>query len=161
MNKHPYLNIEYFGILVDESNASGEKFSPESRKIRQAINYGFDRRKMMMYLRNSIGIPAESGFVPAGLPSFDSVKVKGYYYDPAMPRQLLSEAGLSGWKRFAGNKIIDHCPFMLTLQVSLRDELEDVGIKIQVEAVQKSLLLEQTAKSQAIVFQRKLDRRLS
>jgi len=30
-------------------------------KIRQAINYGFDRRKMMMYLRNSIGTPAEMG----------------------------------------------------------------------------------------------------
>ncbi|HKP33144.1 MAG TPA: ABC transporter substrate-binding protein, partial [Chitinophagaceae bacterium] len=80
LDKHPYLNIEYLGILVDESN-EGVKNSPlRLKKIRQAINYGFDRRKMMMYLRNSIGIPAESGFVPAGLPSFDSTKVKGYYF---------------------------------------------------------------------------------
>jgi oligopeptide transport system substrate-binding protein len=47
------------------------------KKIRQAINYGFDRRKMVLYLRNSLGIPAEAGFVPAGLPSFDSGAGKG------------------------------------------------------------------------------------
>src|SRR5690606_19113874 len=31
-------------------------------------------------------------------------------------------------------------------------QLEDIGIKVQVEVVQKSLLLEQTAKSQALFF---------
>ncbi len=62
-------------------------------KIRQAINYGFNRRKMMLYIRNSIGTPAESGFVPAGLPSFDSTSVIGYRYDPAKALQLLKEAG--------------------------------------------------------------------
>ena len=38
------------------------------------------------------------------------------------------------------------------LFLTLGGELEDVGIKIQVEAVQKSFLLEQTAKSQALFF---------
>jgi len=32
---------------------------------------------MMLYLRNSIGTPAESGFVPQGLPSFSATAVKG------------------------------------------------------------------------------------
>ena len=52
--KHPYLNIEYLGILVDSSNELVKASPLRLKKIRQAINYGFDRRKMMLYLRNSI-----------------------------------------------------------------------------------------------------------
>ncbi len=93
LSKHPYLNIEYLGILEDTGNMVVQHSPLRQLKLRQAINYGFDRRKMMLYLRNSIGIPAESGFVPAGLPSFDSSLVKGYRYNPHKARQLLQEAG--------------------------------------------------------------------
>ena len=80
MKTNPYLNIEYFGILVDSTNILVKNSPMRSKKIRQAINYGFDRRKMILYLRNSLGTPAESGFVPMGLPSFDSSVVKGYHF---------------------------------------------------------------------------------
>ena len=40
-------------------------------KYGRPINYGIDRRKMILYLRNSLGTAAESGFVPIGLPSYD------------------------------------------------------------------------------------------
>ncbi|HYC29248.1 MAG TPA: ABC transporter substrate-binding protein, partial [Chitinophagaceae bacterium] len=93
LSKHPYLNTEYLGILVDRDNALVKSSPLGLQKVRAAINYGFDRRKMMMYLRNSIGIPAESGFVPAGLPSFDSSVVHGYHYDLKRARALLAEAG--------------------------------------------------------------------
>jgi peptide/nickel transport system substrate-binding protein len=83
LQTHSYLNIEYFGILFDSSNPLVKNSPLRFKKIRQAINFGFDRRKMILYLRNSLGTPAESGFVPLGLPSFDSSNVKGYYYDPA------------------------------------------------------------------------------
>src|SRR5690606_16369637 len=75
----PYLNVEYLGILVDPDNEMVKSSPLRLKKIRQAINYGFDRRKMITYLRNSLGTPAESGFVPLGLPSFDSTATKGYY----------------------------------------------------------------------------------
>jgi peptide/nickel transport system substrate-binding protein len=70
MAKHPYLNTEYLGILFDTSNVLLKDSPLRFRKVRQAMNYAIDRKKMMMYLRNSIGTPAESGFVPVGLPSF-------------------------------------------------------------------------------------------
>jgi peptide/nickel transport system substrate-binding protein len=63
----PYLNIEYLGILVDSTNELLKNSPMRSKKIRQAINYGFDRQKMVLYLRNSLGTAAESvcahGFV--------------------------------------------------------------------------------------------------
>ncbi len=90
LQKQPYLNIEYLGILVDEQNELVKNSPLKNKKIRQAINYGFDRRKMMLYLRNSIGTPAESGFVPMGLPSFNAAKVNGYTYSPEKAKQLLA-----------------------------------------------------------------------
>src|SRR6185295_16070398 len=43
----PYLNTEYLGLLVDPENALVKNSPIRQRSIRQAINYGFDRRKMI------------------------------------------------------------------------------------------------------------------
>jgi len=151
LSKHPYLNTEYLGILVDPQNALVKNSPLRLQKIRAAINYGFDRRKMMMYLRNSIGIPAESGFVPAGLPSHDSSLVHGYHYDLKRARQLLAEAGYPDGKGLPVIKLLT-IPIYADLGSFIARELEDIGVKVQVEAVQKSFLLEQTAKSSAAFF---------
>lgn len=149
--RHPYLNVEYLGMLVDTNNTVLKNSPTRYRAIRQAINYGFDRRKMMLYLRNSIGTPAESGFVPSGLPSFNAEKVKGYYYNPAKAKQLLKEAGFTASNPLPAIKLLT-IPIYADLASFIARELEDVGITVQVEVVQKSFLLEQTAKSQAIFF---------
>ncbi len=149
--KHPYLNTEYLGIVVDTSNQLVRHSPLRLQKIRQAINYGFDRRKMMLYLRNSIGIPAESGFIPAGFPCFDTTLVKGYHYDPIKARQLVKQAGLGDFNTFPVIKLLT-IPIYADFASFIAKELETAGIKIQVEVVQKSLLLEQTAKSQALFF---------
>lgn len=151
LQKHPYLNVEYLGILVDTNNALVKQSPLRLQKIRQAINYGFDRRKMMLYLRNSIGTAAESGFVPKGLPSFDTNAVKGYHFNPAKARQLLSEAGYTNGNEPPIIKLLT-IPIYADLASYIANELAQVGIKIQVETVQKSLLLEQTSKSQALFF---------
>jgi len=151
LSKHSYLNTEYFGILVDSTNALVKNSPLRLKKIRQAINYGFDRHKMMMYLRNSIGIPAESGFIPAGLPGFDSSIVKGYHYDPSRSRQLLTEAGFPEGRNLPAIKLLT-IDIYADLGSFIAKELEELGIHLQVEVVQKSLLLEETAKSEALFF---------
>jgi oligopeptide transport system substrate-binding protein len=151
LQKHDYLNIEYLGILVDTANAAVKGSPLAIRKIRQAINYGFDRRKMMLYLRNSIGKAAESGFVPSGLPSFDEANVKGYQYDPAKAAQLLAEAGFPNGKGLPAIKLLT-IPVYADLGAYIANELNLAGIPVQVEAIQKSLLLEQTARGQALFF---------
>jgi peptide/nickel transport system substrate-binding protein len=151
LTKHAYLNTEYLGIMVDSTNALVRSSPMRFKAVRQAINYGFDRRKMMMYLRNSIGTPAESGFIPSGLPSFDSAVVKGYPYNPAKARQLLAEAGFPDGKGLPAIKLLTISIYS-DLASFIARQLEEVGLNIQVEVVQKSLLLEQTAKSQALFF---------
>ena len=147
---HPYLNIEYLGILVDTTSPLLKNSPLARKKIRQAINYGFDRKKMVLYLRNSIGIPAQSGFVPAGLPSFDSVAVKGYSYDPVKSRRLIAEAG------FAGKPLpllkLQTIPNYADIANYIARELQNLGFSIQVDVVQKSLLLQLTSNSQTPFF---------
>ncbi len=147
----PYLNTEYLGILVDTNNVLLKNSPLRIRKIRQAINYGFDRRKMILYLRNSLGTPAESGFVPMGLPSFDSSAVKGYHYDPAVCRRLLAEAGFPDGKGLPAIKL-----FTIAIYAEMGNfiakQLEEAGIKVQVEVMQKSLLLDLTSNSRAPFF---------
>lgn len=151
LTRHPYLNTQYLGILVDTGSAVLRDSPLRQKKIRQALNYGFDRERMMLYLRNSIGIPAVSGFVPAGLPSFDSVSVRGYRYDPDKARKLLAEAGFPDGREMPPIKLLTH-PVYTDLAAFIANELERTGIPVQVETVRKSLLLEMTANGSAAFF---------
>lgn len=149
LQKHAYLNTEYLGIVVDTANELVKQSPLRIKKIRQAINYGFDRKKLMFYLRNSIGTAAESGFVPAGLPSFDSSAVKGYHFEPEKARRLLQEAGYD--KKGPAIKLLT-IPIYADLGNFIAKQLEEIGMKVEVEVIPKSLLLEQTAQSKALFF---------
>jgi len=151
LHKHAYLNIEYLGMLTDTSNELLKNSPLRIKKVRQAINYAIDRKKMMIYLRNSIGTAAESGFVPMGLPSYDAALVKGYHYDPIKAKQLLQEAGFDEQHTMPVIKLLT-IPNYANLGTYIANELRQSGINIQVEVVQKSLLLQQTSRSQALFF---------
>ena len=81
----PYLNTEYLGFRMDGSDKT-----VLDKRIRQALNYGFDRQKLVTYLRNGMGTPAINGIIPAGLPGFDETKI-GYNYDIQKARNLVAE----------------------------------------------------------------------
>lgn len=151
LKKGPFMNVEYYGILVDESNPLVKNSPLKIKKIRQAINYGIDRNKSMLYLRNSLGMAAEAGFVPRGLPSENTEFVKGYNYDPVKALQLLKEAGFPKGKNLPVIKLIT-VPMYADIGSFVARELENIGIKLQLEVLQKSVLMEQTAKSQAAFF---------
>ncbi len=84
MLRAPYLNTEYLGFYMDSN-------LPElqSKLLRKAINYGFDRKKMLLYLRNGIGIPAHGGFIPKGLPGYSNAS--GYSFNPEKAKQLIQQ----------------------------------------------------------------------
>lgn len=150
MLTQPYLNTEYLGFLLDTSKIKNKTSSVLNKKIRQAINYGFDREKMMKYLRNSIGIPATKGFIPKGMPSF-SDKIPGYTYKPGKTRELLKEAGFPEGEGLppinltATSDYLDLCEY-------IQQELSQFGININIDVSTGATFREMVANSKLEFF---------
>ncbi len=149
--KHAYLNTEYLGFLSDTINPLVNNSPVKLKKFRQAMNYAIDKRKMMLYLRNSIGTPAENGFVPDALPGFEKGAVHGYIYNKNKTAQLLAEAGFPGGNGLPVIKLIT-TPVYAELGAFIVKQFEDAGIPVQLETIQRSTLLEQIAGSQVLFF---------
>jgi len=147
---HPYLNTEYFGFLVDTTNELIKNSPIRLKKLRQAMNYAIDRRKMILYLRNSLSSPAENGFVPEGMPSFDT-SVKGYHYDLEKAKKLLAEAGFTNSTKFPVIKLYT-IPIYGEIGSYLAKQFEEAGIPVIVEVVLRSFLFELTSNSKAPFF---------
>ncbi len=149
--KNPYLNTEYLGIRIDTINKSNPINPLQIKQIRQALNYGIDRAQMIRSLRNHVGKPANSGFSPRGLPSFNDALVPGYRYDPALAARLLKEAGFPNGEKLpaitllCNNDYLDLCTFIVR-------QWEDLGMKVQIELTETALLRERMRNGQAPFF---------
>jgi oligopeptide transport system substrate-binding protein len=149
--KHPYLNTEYLGILCD-SNSTVMKNNPLRWKtVRQAMNYSFDRVRMMQYLRNNIGYPGTAGFVPSGMPWYDQKDVPGYSYDPAKARTLLSKAGFPAGKGLPAITLTTNASY-LDLCKYIQSQLNEVGFTIKIDVTPPATLREMIAQSKVAFF---------
>lgn len=137
----PYLNTEYLGFNMEGSLGGIASNSLNSLKIRQAISCGFDRRKMMKYLRNNVGAPGVGGFIPKGLPGYSDC---GYEYDPDRARRLLSEAGYPGGKGLPALKLSTTSNY-LDLCKYIQQQLGLIGITVEVDVNPPAPLREQIA----------------
>jgi peptide/nickel transport system substrate-binding protein len=146
MISQPYLNTEYLGFLMDTKLDIVKNSPLRKKEIRQALNYGFDRNKMIAHLRNNIGSPGISGFIPNGLPSYDTSKVKGYYYDQEKARALLSQAGFPEGKGLAEIELHTTASY-LDLCEYIQHQLSEIGIKIKLEVDPPASLKQYMAKS--------------
>lgn len=145
MQTGAYLNTEYLGIYLDGE----EKHPTKSKLIRQAINYGFDREKMIKFLRNGIGSPATSGFIPKGLPSFNNQQ--GYSYKPEEAKRLVAQ-----YKEETGDEnpqiaittnsnYLDLCEF-------IQRELQKIGVATKVDVIPPSTLRQGKANGKLPIF---------
>ncbi|KXK41533.1 MAG: ABC transporter substrate-binding protein [Bacteroidetes bacterium OLB11] len=122
-----------------------------NKQLRKAINNGFDRRKLVTYLRNNIGIPAEAGMIPAGLAGYDSSLVKGYTYQPEIAKKIIQDlkqkngGSLPAITLLSNDNYSDRCNFIAS-------QLSNLGLEIIVEILQPSLLREQMSNEQAPFF---------
>ena len=148
LQKHAYLNVEYLGILQNPANTKTEILL--NKKVRQAINYGFDREKLVLYLRNGIGKAAVNGMVPPGVAGFNPEEVKGYKYNPEKAKALIKEIKNQSDKAIevkllTPDNYTDRCSFIAS-------QLKEFGINVQIEIMQPNLLREQMSNSKADFF---------
>ena len=150
MLTQPYLNTEYLGILVDTSLDIVKNSPLRHKKVRQAINHGFDREKMIRYLRNNIGYPGLYGIIPPGLPAFDSSLV-AYDYNPAKARQLIREAGYNNMEEIPVITLHTTAEYV-DLFKYLQNQLEEIGLKINIEVNPAATLMQMKAFSKINFF---------
>lgn len=146
----PYLNTEYLGFLVDSSKYKDKASAVLNKKIRQAINYGFDRKKMMKYLRNNIGYPANSGFIPKGLPPFNDA-ISFYNYNPDKTRKLLIEAGYPNGTGLKPIKLTTTADY-LDLCEYIQQQLSVFGIQLEIDINTGATFREMVANSKLEFF---------
>lgn len=151
LDKRLYLNTEYIGILTDTTNPATANAPTRNMLVRQAMNYAIDRKKIVTYFKNGIGTPAHSGFMPKGMPSFDSTGSYGYSYDPKKALALLEKAGYPHGRGLGTVTIIspDNWSDVVNFAAS---QLQDVGIPARVEIMQPNILKQQMSRSQAQMF---------
>jgi peptide/nickel transport system substrate-binding protein len=149
--KRPYLCTEYIGILVDTSKSIVKNSPLRIKKVRQAIQYAIDKPKLIKYLRNSVGIPATAGFVPLGMPGFDSTVVKGYTYNPAKAARLLAEAGFPDGKNMPLITLSTSTTYKDLIEF-VQGELSAIGIKVKVDVSPNASLRELMAKNEVNFF---------
>ncbi|MEO6883580.1 MAG: ABC transporter substrate-binding protein [Bacteroidia bacterium] len=153
LQSQPFLKTDYLGILIDPKFDIVKNSPLQKLEIRQAINYGFDRVKMVKYLRWGLGTPATAGFVPPGLPSFNSDLVKGYTYNPDKAKQLLLLAGYPNGKGLpeitlhTTAQYQDLCSF-------IQSQLAAIGIKVKISVEKAAILSEAIASSEMNFFRK-------
>lgn len=132
MIRGPYLNTEYLGFYLDSKTQE-----IQSELIRKAINYGFDRKKMMIYLRNGIGNPANGGFIPEGLAGYN--EAIGFTYQPNKAKELVEqfkkESGISNPEitLTTTSNYLSFCEF-------IQRELEKTGLTINIDVMPEATL---------------------
>jgi peptide/nickel transport system substrate-binding protein len=145
ISKAPYLNTEYLGFLV-----KSEMGTVSNKYLRKAINFGFDRVKMLSYLRNNIGTAAQQGFIPKGLLAFDEDR-KGYVYNKDSALYYLDLAGFPKGKNIpeitltTTSDYVDLCEY-------IQHELSDLGFKIAIDISSGATFRDQVATSKLDFF---------
>ena len=144
MIRGSYLNTEYLAFYMDS-----EVPEIQSNLIRKAINYGFDRKKMMIYLRNGVGIPAEGGFIPKGLPGYNASV--GFTYQPEKAKELITQ-----FKKETGIKTpeisITTTSNYLSFCEYIQRELQKIGLVVNIDVIPAATLKDAKANGKLDIF---------
>ncbi len=136
LSKSPYLNSEYLGINLD---ACGPNSPLRIKEVRQAMNYAIDRKLMLTALRNNVGRPADSGFVPTGLPSHNKEAVPGYEYNLQKAKSLLADAGYPDGEGLESIELYTNKDY-LDITTFVARQLQKIGLEVTIEVLESAIL---------------------
>jgi peptide/nickel transport system substrate-binding protein len=151
IKKTPYLNTEYIGFQLDSSKYENKKHPFLDKRVRQAMNYAVDRKELVTFLRNKLGIPGEDGIIPTVMPSFDSTKVAGYSFDMAKAQALLKDAGYPNGKGFPAVKLYTNQNHR-DISEFLQRAWSKIGIQVSIETNSFAIHKEMVENGKATLF---------
>lgn len=132
LHKTPSLNSEYIGMFLGNK---GDVL--QNKNLRKAINFGFSRKAMISFLRNNIGTPANSGFIPKGIDGYN--EQLGYTYQPEK-----AKAYFEAFKKETGSKkaniTLGTTAEYASICEFIQREVQKIGIDITVEVMPSGTL---------------------
>ena len=150
LQKQPWLNTDYIGILVDDSINRQTKNPLANQKLRNAIGYSIDRKKLVKYLRNGIGFPAENGFIPLGMPGFEYYKIDGYQFNLQKAKSLLKDIdGLNNIRI-----TLSATEQYKTLCEYLQNQIQQLGFTVDIAIYTSSSLRQRVANFEACFYRK-------
>jgi peptide/nickel transport system substrate-binding protein len=153
LQRGPFLKTDYVGILIDPNIDMVKKSPVRLKAFRQAMNYAFDREKMIKFLRKNVGVPATAGFIPMGLKSFNDKVVKGYTYDPDKVRELLKQAGYPNGEGLPSVTLYTTEHYRKLLEY-MQSQFAENHIKVEISVEPNSVLSDKVNKSQFLMFKK-------
>lgn len=144
MIRGPYLNTEYLAFYMD-SNVT----EIQSELIRKAVNYGFDREKMMVYLRNGIGIPANGGFIPKGMPGYN--ERIGFNYQPEKAKNLVAQFKIQTGIESPEISITTTSNYLSFCEY-IQKELQKTGLTVTIDVIPAATLKDAKANGKLDIF---------
>lgn len=137
----PYLNTEYLGFNMNDPLMS-------DIRIRQALNHGFDRTKLVAYLRNGMGDGKVNGMIPNGLPGFQTAKDP--LYNPTKAKELINQVKKN--RKLPIEITLSTNNTYLDIAEYLQREWERLGIKVKIDVMPPSTLRQAIATNKLSFF---------
>ncbi len=137
----PYLNTEYLGFNMND-------LLMNDIRIRQALNHGFDRTKLVAYLRNGMGDGKVNGMIPNGLPGFQPAKDP--LYNPTKAKELINQVKKN--RKFPIEITLSTNNTYLDIAEYLQREWERLGIKVKIDVMPPSTLRQAIATNKLAFF---------
>jgi len=141
----PALNVKLHdqvgssaSIVEKESNVcmiyffNAQKGPCADKRVRQALNYGINKKRLIDEVLDGAAYPLQSVFSPLSL-GYDP-DIPGYPYDPEKARKLLEKAGYGNRLRIVLNKPFGDGWGTRTLSENLRQQYEQIGVDLVINS---------------------------
>lgn len=138
--KAPYLNTEYIGFYL------GDTTKAIPLKTRKALQAVLNREVITRYVKKGIGIPAEAGFVPPSLRTYNAVFKKNEATD-----QVLNKAPAQSFDAFSEFTLYAD-PLYTEIYTQVVNQWKKAGFQVKLEIMDRPTLKSQVAKGQLPCF---------
>jgi ABC-type transport system substrate-binding protein len=123
-----FLNTEYLGLWL-EKNPDGTLNPLQDVNFRRALNYAIDRKSVIRYFKNNLGVAGNGGFLPIDL---SAAKFTDELYNPEVAGKMLARAGYSGGKGCPEMRITTTSDY-LDLILLIQKYWEALGLKVSID----------------------------
>jgi len=147
LKKTAYLKTDYLGFYLGKEEGSLPS-AYKNKLVRQAISLGIDRKKMIRFLRNNIGVASNGSILPPVLQSKKMNDNLETEYNPEKAKALLEKAGFKNGKGLPELKLLTSAAYQ-DLCEFIQKQLEEIGVQVKTEVMMPAVNTEMIAAGKA------------